>query len=166
LWIQSTICLDAYFHLFWEKKVVHGQEIEFIDPCFKTFKFKFDVKPNATTILCGPIGKMFKCYNMKDEVYLHMNYVSKNVFLYRLFSLEGIEIDYSTNVASSSGTANIPADVANQESDHSLVKCLSAYDVGASSLVLDSVFLISVYLFDNLFYCAVFITFLLPISVS
>ena len=109
--------------------MVHRQEMEFIDPCFKIFKFKFDVKPNATTILRGPIGKMFKYYNMKDKVYLHMNYVFLNVFLYRLFSLEGIEIAYSTNAPSSSGTANNAADVADQESDNSLVKCLSAYDI-------------------------------------
>jgi len=129
--------LGCIFHLLWEKKVVYGQEMEFIDPCFKTFKFMFDVKPNATTILRGPIGKMFKYYNMKHEVYLHLNYVSQNVFLYMLFSLEGIEIDYSTNAASSSGTANIPADVVDQGSDHSLVKFLSGYDIGASSLVLE-----------------------------
>ncbi|QCD96215.1 hypothetical protein DEO72_LG6g917 [Vigna unguiculata] len=46
-----------------------------------------------------------------------------------LFSLEGIEIAYSTNAPSSSGTANNAADVADQESDNSLVKCLSAYDI-------------------------------------
>jgi len=133
--VQSTICLDAYFHLFWEKKIIYGQEMEFVDPCSKTFKFKFDVKPNATTIFRGPIGKMFKYYNLKDGVYLHMNYVSLNVFLYRLFSVEGIEIAYTTNGASCSGTANNATDVVDEETDNSLIKCLSAYDVGASSLV-------------------------------
>ncbi|QCE03454.1 hypothetical protein DEO72_LG8g1478 [Vigna unguiculata] len=56
------------------------------------------------------------------------------------FEEEGIEIDYSTNAASSSGTANIPADVVDQGSDHSLVKFLSGYDIGASSLYLNASF--------------------------
>ena len=109
--------------------------MEFVDPNSKTFKFKFHVTPNATTIFCGPIRKMFKYYNLKDEVYLHMSYVSLNVFLYRLFSVEGIEIAHTTNDASCSGTANNVEDVAEEESDNTLIKCLSAYDVGASSLV-------------------------------
>ena len=129
--------------------------MEFVDPNSKTFKFKFHVIPNATTIFRGPIRKMFKYYNLKDEVYLHMSYVSLNVFLYRLFSVEGIEIVYTTNVASCSGTANNVEDVVEEESDNSLIKCLSAYDVGASSLVWDSVLFITVKLFDLLLYFAI-----------
>jgi len=53
--MQSIITLDAYFHLFWEKKVNYGQEMQFIDPRFKTFKFKFDVKPNGTMVSRGVI---------------------------------------------------------------------------------------------------------------
>jgi len=109
--------------------------MEFVDPNSKTFKFKFHVIPNATTIFRGPIRKMFKYYNLKDEVYLHMSYVSLNVFLYKLFSVEGIEIAYTTNAASGSGTANNLEDVAEEESGNCLIKCLTAYDVGASSLV-------------------------------
>jgi len=107
--------LDAYFHLFWDKKVVYGQEMEFIDPSFKSFKFNFDVKLSGTTILSVTVGKMFKYCNMKDEVYLHLNYVSKNVFLYRFFSLERIKINYTANVGSSSGIANIPNNCVDQE---------------------------------------------------
>ncbi|QCD83103.1 hypothetical protein DEO72_LG2g3446 [Vigna unguiculata] len=51
--IESMICLDAYFHLFWEKKVIYGEEMQFIDPCYNTFKFKFDVKENGTTVFRG-----------------------------------------------------------------------------------------------------------------
>ena len=156
------ICLDAYFHLFWKKKLIYGEEMQFIDPCYKTFKFKFDVKANGTTVFRGGIGKMFKYYNLKDEVYLHLNYVSKNVFLYRLFSLEGMEIDYSTNGASCSRSGNIGSDVADPGVDYMLVKCLTDYDVGASSLVLLSIFLITVLFFEYVFYCVVILlTFLI-----
>ena len=133
--MQSTISLDPYFHLFWEKKTVFDQEMEFVDPNSKTFKFKFHVTPNATTIFRGPIRKMFKYYNLKDEVYLHMSYVSLNVFLIKLFSVEGIEIAYTTNATSCSGTAKNLEDVPEDDSDNCLIKCLTAYDVGASSLV-------------------------------
>ena len=121
--------LGCIFSPILEKKVVYGQEMELIDPCFKSFKFKFDVKPSGTMVLRGAIGKIFKYYNMKDQVYLHLNYVSRNVFLYRLFSLEGIEIHYSVDVGSSSGTANIAEDGVHKRGDLSLVKCLSHYDV-------------------------------------
>ena len=134
--MQSMICLDAYFLLFWEKKLIYGEEMQFIDPCYKSFKFKFDVKPNGTTIFRGGIGKMFKYYNLKDEVYLHLNYVSKNVFLYKLFSIEGMEIDYNINGASCSRSANVGSDLADCGADYSLVKCLTDYDVRSSSLVL------------------------------
>jgi len=133
--MQSTISLDPYFHLFWEKKTVFDQEMEFVDPNSKTFKFKFHVTPNATTIFRGPIRKMFKYYNLKDEVYLHMSYVSLNVFLIKLFSVEGIEIAYTTNATSCSGTAKNLEDVPEDDSDNCLIKCLTTYDVGASSLV-------------------------------
>jgi len=138
------ICLDAYFHLFWEKKIIYGEEMQFIDPCYKNFKFKFDVKANGTTVFRGGIGKMFKYYNLKDKVYLHLNYVSKNVFLYRLFSLEGMEIDYSINGASCSSSGNVGSDVADPGADYLLVKCLTDYDVGASSLVLLCISLMAV----------------------
>ena len=142
--MQSMICLDAYFHLFWEKKVIYGEKMQFIDPCYKTFKFKFDVKANGTTVFRGGIGKMFKYYNLKDEVYLHLNYVSKNVFLYRLFSLEVMEIDYNINGVSCSGSGNVGSNVADPGADYSLVKCLTDYDVGASSLVLLCISLMAV----------------------
>ncbi|QCE15614.1 hypothetical protein DEO72_LG11g2626 [Vigna unguiculata] len=138
--MQSTISLDPYFHLFWEKKTVFDQEMEFVDPNSKTFKFKFHVTPNATTIFRGPIRKMFKYYNLKDEVYLHMSYVSLNVFLIKLFSVEGIEIAYTENAASCSGTAENLEDVPEDDSDNCLIKCLTAYDVVALSLYLNASF--------------------------
>ncbi|QCE06422.1 hypothetical protein DEO72_LG9g1434 [Vigna unguiculata] len=109
---ESMICLDAYFHLFWEKKVIYGEKMQFIDPCYKTFKFKFDVKANGTTVFRGGIGKMFK-----------------------LFSLEGMEIDYSRNGVSCSGSGNVGSDVADPGADYSLVKCLTDYDYLNASFV-------------------------------
>jgi len=92
---------------------------------------------------------------------------SQNVFLYRLFSLEGIKIDYSTNVGSSSGTANIVAYGVDQGGDLSLVKCLSHYDVGASSLVFVCVFFNNSILISLcILLCSSLITFLMLIPVS
>jgi len=76
--------------MFWKKNVVYGEEMELIDSCLKMFKFQFDVKSSGRIDLSGPVKNMVKYYNLKNEVYLHLNYVSKNVFLYRIFSLEGI----------------------------------------------------------------------------
>jgi len=85
--MQSVIRLDEYFLKFWEKKVVYGQKMELIAPCFKRFKFNFDVKPSGIILLTGVVEEMIKYYKLKDEVYLHLNYVSKNIFLYGIFFL-------------------------------------------------------------------------------
>jgi len=115
--------------------MVYSQEMELIDPCFKRFKFNFDVKPSGIILLSGVVQEMIKYYKLKDEVYLHLNYVSKNIFLYRLFSLEGIEMNYTRDVASSFDIRNIPTNSANDHDDLSLVKTLSYYDVVGSFLV-------------------------------
>ena len=60
--------------------------------------------------------------------YLHLNYVGNNIFLHRIFSAEGIEMDYNRNSANASNT-QVPVAVSNFE------KVLSNYDVKASSLV-------------------------------
>ena len=56
------------------------------------------------------------------------NYVRNNIFLHRIFSAEGIEMDYNINLANASNT-QVPVVVADFE------KVLSNYDVKASSLV-------------------------------
>jgi len=67
---------------------------------------------------------MINYYNLRNEVYLHLNYVSKNVFLYKMFSLEGIELDYTGSLGSSSSTVNFHEKSIDNGNDVSLIKQL------------------------------------------
>jgi len=109
--------------------------MELIDTYFKSFKLNFNVKPTGIIHLSGVVPKIIKYYNLKDEMYLHLNYVSKNVFLYKVFSLEGMEINYYVDISSFSSIEKIPADPVEQQGDLSLVKSLSYYGVVGSSQV-------------------------------
>jgi len=79
---------------------------------------------------------MINYYNLRNEVYLHLNYVSENVFLYKIFSLEGMVLDYVGGTWSSSGVVNYPTNTIENDIDVSLIKQLSPCDVEGSSLVI------------------------------
>ena len=83
-----------FFYIFWEKKVLNGREMKLIDPTMKRFKFPYFVKSSGRLHLSGIVEEMINYYNLRNEVYLHLNYVSENVFLYKIFYLEGMELDY------------------------------------------------------------------------
>jgi len=67
---------------------------------------------------------------------------------------------------SSSGTANIGAEITQPACDFTLVKCLSDYDVGAFSLVLLLFFLITVLLLEYVLYCVVILITVLTLVFS
>ncbi|QCD78865.1 hypothetical protein DEO72_LG1g2501 [Vigna unguiculata] len=83
---------------------------------------------NYAVKLYDPLSEMFEIYVDTDE--------SLRMVLFgfsRIFSAEGIEMDYNINLANASNT-QVPVVVADFE------KVLSNYDVKASSLYLDSKF--------------------------
>jgi len=43
---------------------------------------------------------MAQYYNVKENKIIHMNYVDQNMFLFKLFSSKGIEINYSPQLVS------------------------------------------------------------------
>jgi len=133
---QLFIKLDAFFYIFWEKKVLNGREMELIDPTMKMFKFQYYVNPSGRLHLTSVVEDMVNYNNLRNEVYLHLNYVFENVFLYMIFSLEGMKLDYASRLKSSSGTVHYPTNTIDNDNDVSLIKQLSSYDVEGSSLVI------------------------------
>jgi len=68
-------------------------------------------------ILYKWILEMCQYYSLKENKIIHMNYVYKNTFLFKVFSSKGIEIEYSlqlitsTNDDSNLGGYDPPNDV-------------------------------------------------------
>jgi len=78
---------------------------------------------------------MAQYYNVKENKIIHMNYVDQNMFLFKLFSSKGIEINYSPQLVSVSNDdiglgGYDPADFY-----YWMAKCLSANDAKSSPLV-------------------------------
>ena len=76
-----------------------------------------------------------------------MNYVDKDTFLFKVFSAEGIEIEYTPQFVSSNNSECLSSNDAKSSNDggydpadfyHSMSKCLSSNDAKPSSLVTDS----------------------------
>jgi len=76
-----------------------------------------------------------------------MNYVDKYTFLFKVFSVEDIEIEYTPQFVSSNNSKCLSSNDAKSSNDggydptdfyHSMSKCLSSNDAKSSSLVTDS----------------------------
>jgi len=97
------------------------------DPLSKMFEIYVDTDESLRMVLFG-FSRYIPYYRMTGLCYLHLNYVGNNVFLHRIFSAEGAEMDYNRD------SANAPNNqVAVVAPDFE--KVLSNYDVKASSLV-------------------------------
>jgi len=72
---------------------------------------------NGDFIIHKGVLEICQYYNLKENKVIHMNYVDKYTFLFKVFSAEGYD----------------PANFY-----HSMSKCLSAIDAKSSSLVTDS----------------------------
>jgi len=68
--------------------------MQLIDPTMKRFKFEFFVNESDRLYLNGVVEEMIEYCSLKNVVYMHLNYVFENVFLYRIFTLEGTMLDY------------------------------------------------------------------------
>ena len=87
--------------------------------------------------------ELIKHYAFIQDVYLHLNYVGNNVFLYKIYFVDGVEIVYERHsvAGSNNGSGGIINNVGavNRHdflnSLHGLVKKLTKYDVQTSSLV-------------------------------
>jgi len=81
---------------------------------------------------------MTQYYTLKENKIIHMNYVDQNTFLFKLFSSQGIEIEYSPELVSNSNDYLSLRGYDPVDFYHSMAKCLSANDAKSSSLVSDS----------------------------
>ena len=78
---------------------------------------------------------------------IHMNYVGKDTFLFKVFSAEAIKIDYTSHLVSINNSEALSSNDGISSNDggydpadfyHSMSKCLSSNDAKSSSLVTDS----------------------------
>jgi len=120
------IVLD-YFQIFCQDKFAFNYAVKMYDPLSKMFEIYVDTDESLRMVLFG-FSRYIPYYRMTGLCYLHLNYVGNNVFLHRIFSAEGAEMDYNRD------SANAPNNqVAVVAPDFE--KVLSNYDVKASSLV-------------------------------
>ncbi|QCD82702.1 hypothetical protein DEO72_LG2g3042 [Vigna unguiculata] len=103
---ELLITLPDYFQIFCQDKLAFNYAVKLYDPLSKMFEIYVDTDESLRMVLFG---------------------------FSRIFSTEGIEMDYNRNSANASNT-QVPVVVADFE------KVLSNYDVKVSSLYLDSKF--------------------------
>jgi len=106
---------------------VFNYAVKLYDPLSKMFEIYVDTYESLRMVLFG-FSRYIPYYGLTGPCYLHLNYVGNNIFLLRIFSTEGIEMDYNRNSANASNT-QVPVAIADFE------KVLSNYDVKVSSLV-------------------------------
>ena len=120
------IVLD-YFQIFCQDKFAFNYAVKMYDPLSKMFEIYVDTDESLRMVLFG-FSRYIPYYGLTGPCYLHLNYVGNNVFLHKIFSAEGVEMDYNRNSGSAANT-QVPVATPNFEKE------LSNYDVKASSLV-------------------------------
>ena len=121
------IIVPDYFQIFCQDKLAFNYAVKLYDPLSKMFEIYVDTDESLRMVLFG-FSRYIPYYGLTGPCYLHLNYVGNNVFLHRIFSAEGVEMDYNRD------SANAPnSQVAVAAPDFE--KVLSNYDVKASSLV-------------------------------
>ncbi|QCD99150.1 hypothetical protein DEO72_LG7g431 [Vigna unguiculata] len=95
---------------------------------------------NGDLILQKGELEMAEYFNVKENKIIHKSYVDRNTILFRLFSSEGIEINYAPQVVSVSNHDTHLGDYDPADFYYSMAKCLSENDTKSSSLYLESEF--------------------------
>jgi len=121
------ITVPYYFQIFCQDKLAFNYAVKLYDPLSKMFEIYVDTDESLRMVLFG-FSRYIPYYGLTGPCYLHLNYVGNNVFLHRIFSAEGLEMDYNRD---SGNAANSQVPVAAPDFE----KVLSNYDVKASSLV-------------------------------
>ena len=121
------IILPGYFQIFCEHKVSFNDPMKLYDPFTKKFEIYVDTDEGGRMVLFG-FCQYVAYYEFISPCFLHLNYVGNNIFVHRIFSAEGVEIDYKRDLGNA----------CNNKVEVGFVDCekiLSSYDVQSSSLV-------------------------------
>ncbi|QCD96961.1 hypothetical protein DEO72_LG6g1671 [Vigna unguiculata] len=113
-------------------KISFNHPVKLYDPLGKKFEIFVDTDEGGRMVLFG-FCQYVAYYGFVSPCFLHLNYVGNNVFVHRIFLVEGVEIDYSRDLQA--GGSN-QLEVGSVDCE----KILSSYDVRSSSLYLDSKF--------------------------
>ena len=97
------------------------------DPLTKKFEIFVDTDKGERMVLFG-FCQYVAYYGFVSPCFLHLNYVANNVFVHRIFSVEGVEIDYRRDLEPG-GSNEVKVGFVDCE------KILSSYDVRSSSLI-------------------------------
>jgi len=92
--MQRYLRLDYAFVICWGHEL-NFDKIQLIDHCQKKHDIGIHRSQNEDLILYKRVFEMAQYYTLKENKIIHMNYVGQNTFLFKLFSSQGIEIEYS-----------------------------------------------------------------------
>jgi len=101
--------------------------VKLYDPLSKKFELYMDTDEDGRMVLFG-FCQYVSYYGFVSLSFLHLNYVGNNIFVHRIFSAEGVEIDYKRDLGNA---CNNQVGVGFGDCE----KILSSYDVQSSSLL-------------------------------
>jgi len=113
--------------MFCEQNISFNDPMKLYNPLTKKFEIYMDIDEGGRMVLFG-FCQYVAYYGFVSPCFLHLNYVRNNIFVHRIFSAEGVEIDYKRDF--DNGCSN-KVEVGFVDCE----KILSPYDVGSSSLV-------------------------------
>ena len=79
--------------MFCQEKISFNHPVKLYDPLTKKFEIFVDTNEGGRMVLFG-FFQYVEYYGFVSPCFLHLNYVGNNVFVHRIFSVEGVEIDY------------------------------------------------------------------------
>jgi len=145
-WLQKIIRLNDSFVIFWGHELTINK-FKLIDPRQKKHDVGIQKLDNGDFTIHEGVLEICQYYNLKENKAIHMNYVDKDTFLFKVFSAEAIEIDYTSQLVSSNNSECVSSNDAKSSNDggydpvdfyHLMSKCLSSNDAKSSSLVTNS----------------------------
>jgi len=138
--LQKIIRLDDSFVIFWGHELTINK-FKLIDPRQKKHDVGIQRLDNGDFTIHEGVLEICQYYNLKENKAIHMNYVDKDTFLFKVFSVEAIEIEYTPQLVSSNNSKCLSSNDGGYDPTdfyHSMSKCLSSNDAKSSSLVTDS----------------------------
>jgi len=93
--LQKMICLNDSFVIFWGHEWTINK-FKLIDPRQKKHDVGIQRLDNGYFTINEVVLEICQYYNLKENKAIHMNYVDKDTFLFKVFSAEGIEIEYTS----------------------------------------------------------------------
>ncbi|QCE03287.1 hypothetical protein DEO72_LG8g1311 [Vigna unguiculata] len=91
----KIIRLDDSFVIFWGHELTINK-FKLIDPRQKKHDVGIQKLENGDFIIHEGLLEICQYYNLKENKVIHVNYVDKDTFLFKVFSAEAIEIDYTS----------------------------------------------------------------------